>query len=306
MDQKFIRRHCPFRTTEDRDPARIDADPYRRSRPEVGLRAGEHPQHRATADIDLVLDAAALERQGNDPARNGVAFVRGCQRTEHEVFRPQHHVDPCARPVLRDERQAMPAAVERNPDPTLAVALLDAARKHIRRAEESRDEQAFRPLIDVGRRPFLHDTALVHDRDPVGEGEGLDLVVGDEQGGHPDLPNERGQLAPHAVAQPRVKIGQRLVQQKQAWPPHDRARQRNALLLPAREPRRRAARHGLQPDQREHVGDALLDLRTRDARPLHFERIGDIVEHVEMRPDRIGLKHHSDRALVHGDEAVLI
>ena len=81
MDQKFIRRHCPFRTTEDRDPARIDADPYRRAPPEVGLRAGEHAQQRATADIDLVFDAAALERQGGDPTRNGVAFVRGRQRS---------------------------------------------------------------------------------------------------------------------------------------------------------------------------------------------------------------------------------
>jgi hypothetical protein len=62
----------------------------------------------------------------------------------------------------------------------------------------------------------------------------------------------------------------------------------------------------LQPDQREYVPDPLLDLRTRNPRPFHFKRIGDIVEHVEMRPDRIGLKHHSDRALVHGDEAVLI
>ena len=81
-------------------------------------------------------------------------------------------------------------------------------------------------------------------------------------------------LAPHAVAQPRVEIGQRLVEQKQARPPHDRARQRNALLLPAGEPRRRAARHGLHPDQREHVHDALLDLRTRDARaaPLRADR----------------------------------
>ena len=89
---------------------------------------------------------------------------------------------------------------------------------------------------------------------------------------------------------------------QQARPPHDRSRQRNALLLPAREPRRRAARHGLHPDQREHVHDPLLDLCARDTRPLHFERIGDIVEHVEMRPDRIGLEHHSDRALVHRNE----
>ena len=108
--------------------------------------------------------------------------------------------------MLRDERKPVPTAVERNPDPTLAVALLDAARKHVRGAQELGDEQGLRPLIDVGRRSFLHDTALVQDRDPVGERERLDLVVGHEQGSNADLPNERRKFAPHAVAQPRIEI----------------------------------------------------------------------------------------------------
>ena len=47
----------------------------------------------------------------------------------------------------------MSAAIERDPHPTLAVALLDPTRQHIRRAEELRDEQAFRPLIDSAGAP---------------------------------------------------------------------------------------------------------------------------------------------------------
>ena len=103
----------------------------------------------------------------------------------------------------------------------------------------------------------------VHHRHPIGERQRLDLIVGDEQSGDADLPDQRGKLPPHAVAQPRVEIRQGLVEQKQARPPHDRARQRHPLLLSAGEPGRRPARHGLHPDEREHVHDPLLDFRPR-------------------------------------------
>ena len=115
-----------------------------------------------------------------------------------------------------------------------------------------------------------------------------------------------GELPAHGVAQARIEIGQRLVEQEEARPPHDGARQRHPLLLPAREPRRRPPRHRLHPDQREHIHHPLLDFRARDAGAGDRERIGDVVEDVEMRPDRVGLEHHSDRALVHGDEMIRI
>ena len=50
---------------------------------------------------------------------------------------------------------------------------------HRRRADEARDEQIVRPVVELERRADLLDQAVVHDHDLVGHGHGLDLVVGD-------------------------------------------------------------------------------------------------------------------------------
>ena len=110
------------------------------------------------------------------------------------------------------------------------------------RRRENRDERRARPGVDLPRRAFLHDAAALHHRDAVGQRERLGLVVGDEQRGDADARDHLGQLVAHRLAQPRVEVRQRLVEQQQRGPPHQRARQRDALLLAARQPRGRARR----------------------------------------------------------------
>ncbi len=143
---------------------------------------------------------------------------------------------------------------------------------------------------------------MVHHGDLLGKRQRFDLIMGDEQGRDADPLDQRRKLPPHGVAQAGIEIRQRLVEQKQARIAHDRARERHALLLAAGQPRRRAACHRLHADDREHIRDPLRDLVLAQARALDAQRIGDVFKHVEMRPDRIGLEHHADRAFMHRHE----
>ena len=99
-----------------------------------------------------------------------------------------------------------------------------------------------------------------------------------------------------AFAQLLVERGQRLVEQQHLRPPRQRARQRHALLLAAGELIGLALLQALELDQRDHLGDAGVDLGARHARALQSER--DVVAHGKMRKQRVVLEHHVDRTLV--------
>ena len=53
---------------------------------------------------------------------------------------------------------------------------------HLRCADEARDEDVGRLGEDVVRARHLLDDAIAHDRDPVGDGERFDLIVGHDHG----------------------------------------------------------------------------------------------------------------------------
>ena len=63
----------------------------------------------------------------------------------------------------------------------------------------------------------------------------LGLVVGDVDGGDAEAAQQRVDLDAQALAQRGVERGQRLVEQQQPRPHGERARQRDALALAARE-----------------------------------------------------------------------
>ena len=77
--------------------------------------------------------------------------------------------------------------------------------------------------------------ADVHDRDPVGHRHRLDLVVGDVDHGGVELLVEALQLGAHLHAQLGVEVGERLVHQEGLRIAHQRAAERDPLLLPAGE-----------------------------------------------------------------------
>ena len=79
-------------------------------------------------------------------------------------------------------RPIFPAiAVERDPDATCleraVIADLAIEEVHRRAADEAGDEEIDRLVVDRVRRIELLDDAVAHDRDPVGQRHGLDLVV---------------------------------------------------------------------------------------------------------------------------------
>jgi len=67
-------------------------------------------------------------------------------------------------------------------------------------------------------------------------------------------------FAAHLRAQLGVEVGERLVEQQHAWLDDDRARERDALLLAARELMRHLPLVGGKSHQREHIGDGSDDL----------------------------------------------
>ena len=103
------------------------------------------------------------------------------------------------------------------------------------RADEARDEFRARALVDVFGRAGLLDLAGVHHRDHVGGGHRFRLVVGDVDRGVAIFVVQPAHLEAHLLAQIGVEIGQRLVEQQRLGLDDQRARQRDALLLAARQ-----------------------------------------------------------------------
>ena len=115
-------------------------------------------------------------------------------------------------------------------DSSSACALDDVAR-----ADEAGDEFRARAVVDVLGRARLLDLAVVHHRDDVGGGHRLRLVVGDVDRGVAVLVVQPAHLEAHLLAQIGVEIGQRLVEQQRLGLDDQRARERDALLLAARQ-----------------------------------------------------------------------
>ena len=118
-----------------------------------------------------------------------------------------------------------------------AVARLERAvdQVHRRRAEEGGDEDVGGAPVDVLRRADLLQHALAHHGDPVPHRHRLDLVVRDVHRRDPEPRVQLDQLEPRLDAQLRVEVRERLVHQERVRLAHDRARERDALPLPARE-----------------------------------------------------------------------
>ena len=170
-------------------------------------------------------------------------------------------------------------------------------------ADELRHPPVRRGAEDLPRRPDLLEAAPVHHHHAVGQGGGLELVVGHVDRGGPDLPVDAAQLPSHVGAQRRVQIGQRLVQEEHAGLADQGARQRHPLLLPARQIRGGALVQLLEPHQPERVPHAAADLGPRDAPDL--EGVGDIAINAHVGPEGVALEDHAQSALVGGDGEAL-
>ena len=114
--------------------------------------------------------------------------------------------------------------------------------------------------------------------------------------GNPERLLDASDFDAHLLTQQRIEVGQWLVKQQHLRPHHQAARQRDALLLPAREAPRRPFGECFQADEVERLHDAGFDLWLGDL--AHAQAIGDVVEHVEVREEAVGLEDGRRGALV--------
>ena len=128
-----------------------------------------------------------------------------------------------------------------------------------------------RPVIDLLRRPFLHQPAVAQDADAVAHRQRFFLVVGDEDRGDADLALDALQLDLHVDAQRLVERAERLVEQQHARLGDDGAGQRHALALAAGKLVRPAAAELAELDEVERAlhlaGDRRSSASPRTDRP---------------------------------------
>ena len=132
-----------------------------------------------------------------------------------------------------------------------------AAGPQVGLADEAGHEHGRGPVVDLGRGADLFDVAGVHDRDAVAHRQRFLLVVGHVDERDADLALDALELELHHVAQLEVQRAERFVEQQRAGVVHQRAGQRDALLLAAGELGGLALGEVGQPDDLEHLVDAL-------------------------------------------------
>ena len=165
-----------------------------------------------------------------------------------------------------------------------------------RRSDESGDEHVRRPAEHLERRRDLFDDAVAHDGDARAERHRLLLIVRDVDHRRGQPPVQQRQLGARADAQDRIEIRERLVEQKRPGLAHDRAAQRHALPLAARELRRLAIEQRLDAERGSRRSHARVDLRRGDAPDPQAER--QVLAHALVRVQRVALKHHREVAVL--------
>ena len=133
-------------------------------------------------------------------------------------------------------------------------------------ADEVGNELAGRTLVDVARCADLKNPSLAHHRDLPRQRERFALVVSHVDRG--DFgPLQPLQFETHPLAQLCIQIRERLVEQEQCRLHHQRACERQALLLPSGELRRLALGQFAKLHGVEHAHDAVADVRARGEGP---------------------------------------
>ncbi|MCY1419118.1 hypothetical protein D9M71_347000 [compost metagenome] len=136
----------------------------------------------------------------------------------------------------------------------------------------------------------------MHDRDTLGHGHGLFLIVGHHHAGYADALDDLHQLQLHLRTQFFIQCAHRLVEQQQLRALGQGTGQGHTLTLTTGQLMRLALGVLAHLYQLEHFGDAGVDFSRRDLVLLEAE--GDVLRHGHVREQRVGLEHHVDRPLV--------
>src|SRR6185369_4060500 len=190
-------------------------------------------------DLDLVFDALADEEGGArgaaDHAGGWLRAQRGkyfdVLRTDREIHRRVAEAD--AGIVRASEDDAVGRAVDGDRHLTRGMARLHGSFEEQRSADEVTHELVGGLLIEKARAALLLHDAGIHQSDAVREAQSLDLVVRDEQHGDVETLLQQLHFEAHLLAQLRIQIAERLIEQQDLRLGDERAGERDALLLAA-------------------------------------------------------------------------
>src|SRR6266851_591677 len=163
-------------------------------------------------------------------------------------------------------------------------------------AHEARDKRRVRAIVDLLRGADLRDAHAIENDDAIGHDHRFLPVMRDMHGGDAEGLLQCLDLVAHLLSDPRVEIGQRLVEQQDLRIDGQRAAECDALPLTAGECRYLAHAEPVEPQHHEQLSHSPSDLSAADA--PQFQAVTDVLRHRHVRPERIGLEHHRDVALV--------
>src|SRR5581483_6200274 len=153
---------------------------------------------------------------------------------------------------------------------------------------------------DVGRGPGVRDAAALEDDEPVRERDRLDRIVRHEEP-HARLPRQvRAEIAAQAPARLRVQGRERLVEEEERRPERERAGERHALRLAARQLARLPLGERGDPEALEPLARGAIGRGPRDAARAEAER--DVRHRAQVREEEQVLECDRDRALLGGHE----
>ena len=125
----------------------------------------------------------------------------------------------------------------------------------------------------------------MHDRDTIGHDERLLLVVRHVHERDPDRVLDALELDLELLAHLEVERAERLVEEEHLRLHHERTGERDALLLPARKLARLAPLELFEANEPESLASFVLAGGLAQAALL--EAVGDVVQHVQMREERV-------------------
>ena len=182
-------------------------------------------------------------------------------------------------------------------EPHVAIAV--RPEQQIGAAQERRDEPRAGPLIQRARLADFLEPAAVHDADPVRHAEGFFLIVRHEHRRDADGALNLADPAPQLLADLRVERAERLVEQQHARLVSQRACERDALLLAARELARQPLIVAFERDEPEQLGAPAPAVRAPHAASAQREL--DVVGHRHVAEQRVVLEDEADLALARAD-----
>ena len=176
---------------------------------------------------------------------------------------------------------------------------------HVVRADPAAGQLADRPheshyelvrglLVELLGRAHLLDPALVQHHDLLGDLHRLLLVVRDEHGRHVDLVVEATQPGAQLLAHGGVERAEGLVEQQHARLDRERAGERHALALAARELGGIAVREAVEVHELQQLVHARLDLLLGPLADREPE--GHVLRHGHVLEGRVVLEDEADVA----------